>query len=172
MGRRIQALGLGLVLVPYSVDVVVDLKSASQWWNHQLYWDQNTWMARPIGFFCHVLIRLLPFALLFAAVRLFDATGLSVLAGALALRLLYTAATLSLLGERAGLASLPWLPLRDVAGLGIWLMALRKRTVVWRGVRFELTRDGRILLPPPAPAGSAARTPPEAAELTREAWHP
>ena len=54
---------------------MVDLSSFRQWWGHQLYWDQNTCVSRPVGFFATVLTRAIPFALLFAAVRGFDPAG-------------------------------------------------------------------------------------------------
>jgi ceramide glucosyltransferase len=145
MGRRIRALGLGLALVRRPVDTIVGLASARAWWEHQLYWDQNTRHARPIGFLATILIRPVPFALLLALGRLFDPVGAVVLAGVLGLRLATTAAVMALLGEREGLRSLLWFPARDLAALGTWLVALRRRSVVWRGVEFELTTDGRML---------------------------
>jgi ceramide glucosyltransferase len=145
MGRRIRALGLGSALVRRPVDTVVDLASAAAWWQHQLYWDQNTRHARPLGFLATVLVRPVPFALLFAVARGLDPLGLATLAVALGVRLVATGFAMALLGDREGLRSLAWLPLRDLAGLASWLLALRRRSVVWRGVRFELTRDGRML---------------------------
>jgi ceramide glucosyltransferase len=147
MGRRIQALGLRPALVPLAVDTVVDLQHPSDWWKHQLYWDQNTRAARPVGFFATLLIRAVPFALLYGAARLFDPLALAVLTGTLALRLVTTAATLALLGDREGLRSLHWLPLRDIAGLACFVGAMRKRTVVWRGVEFGLTEDWKLIPP-------------------------
>jgi ceramide glucosyltransferase len=145
LGRRISREGYATVVLPYFVDTVVSLARPTDWWQHQVYWDQNTKAARPIGFFFTVLIRPVPFALLFALARGGDAVGLSVLAGALALRLATTAAIFHRIGDREGLAGLFWLPLRDVVGLGAWLTALFKRSFVWRDVRFGLTRDGRIV---------------------------
>jgi ceramide glucosyltransferase len=152
MGRRIRALGLRHALVRRPVDTIVDLASARGWWEHQLYWDQNTRHARPKGFFATILIRPVPFALLLACARLFDPLGAAVLAAAVAVRLVAAACAMTLLGEREGLRNLPWLPLRDVTALGSWLLALRRRSVVWRGVEFELTPDGRML--PVGPARS------------------
>ena len=40
---------------------------------------------------------------------------------------------------------LAWLPVRDLAGIGSWFVALFKRSFVWRDHRFQLTRDGRIV---------------------------
>ena len=60
MAARIKALGRRVVLAPYLVDMEVDLKTVSQWWSHQLYWDQNMRVARPAGFFATVIVRAIP----------------------------------------------------------------------------------------------------------------
>jgi ceramide glucosyltransferase len=146
MGRRIWMLGKKIAVIPYFVDTVVDLKSPSQWWNHQVYWDQNTRAARPIAFFSTALIRSVPFAVLYAAARFGDAIGLSIMAGAFGLRMISAAAILSWgLRDREGLRSLGLLIFRDIASLITWLLAFIKRTTVWRGTSFILTRDGRLL---------------------------
>jgi ceramide glucosyltransferase len=145
LGRRIRELGLRLELVPYFVDTVVSLKSARQWWDHQLYWDLNTRWARPKGFFATVLLKSVPFAVLLAAARGFDSTGALVVVGALAARLATAAWNLAMIGDREGLRSLGLLPLRDLTGLITWMLALSRQRVVWRGVKLGLTRDGRIV---------------------------
>jgi ceramide glucosyltransferase len=146
MGQRIRAQGYRRTLLPYWVDLIVDLSSPAVGWRHQLYWDQHTRAARPVGFFATVFTRALPFALLFALLRLFDAEGLGVLAAALAIRLATAGFILGyVINDREGLGSLMWLPLRDVLGLVSWWFALFKRSFVWRGLEFQLTRDGRIL---------------------------
>jgi ceramide glucosyltransferase len=145
LGRRILARGQSMTLLPYFVDLTVDLDSAKSWWRHQIYWDQNTRAARPIGFAASVLTRALPFALLYAAVRLFDPLGLAVFAAALAIRLATSTGMAFLFQDRAGLRALWLLPLRDVAGLLFWMLALGKRRFVWRGYEFELASGGRIV---------------------------
>jgi ceramide glucosyltransferase len=144
MGRRIRSSGKKIALVPYFVEIVVDFGSFIQWWNHQIYWDQNTRAARPAGFFASVLTRSVPFAFLFAIARLGDATGLGVLAAALALRLTTAAATMMTFRDREGLKSLALLPIRDMMALFSWFLSFTKRTVLWRGTEFSLTRDGRL----------------------------
>ncbi len=148
MGRRIWTSGKKVAIVPYFVDTMVDLHTPAQWWTHQTYWDQNTRAARPAGFFATVLVRSVPFALLFALVRMGDPLGLAVLGTAVLVRMATAAAMLGWgFRDREGLASLALLPLRDVAGLLSWLLAFTKRTVVWRGAEFILTSDGRLLIP-------------------------
>jgi ceramide glucosyltransferase len=146
MGRRIWMLGKKVSIVPYFVDTIVDLKNPAQWWNHQVYWDQNTRSARPLAFFATALIRSVPFSILYAAARLGDALGLWILAGVFPLRLLSAAMVLGWgLRDREGLRSLGLLIFRDIASLATWLLAFTKRTTVWRGTSFVLTRDGRLV---------------------------
>ena len=146
MGRRIWMLGKKVAVVPYFVDTIVDLKSPSQWWDHQVYWDQNTRAARPMAFFATALVRSVPFAILYAIARMGDATGLWTVAGAFALRLISAAIILRWgLRDSEGVRSLGLLILRDISSLATWLLAFTKRTTIWRGTSFVLTRDGRLV---------------------------
>jgi len=150
MGRRIWISGKKIAIVPYFVDTIVDLKNPAQWWDHQVYWDQNTRAARPVAFFATALIRSVPFALLYAAARLGDVIGLSVVAGAIILRLESARIILGCgLRDREGLRSLWLLIFRDITSLMTWLLAFTKRTTIWRGTSFVLTRDGRLVAQAP-----------------------
>ena len=145
LGRRVNAAGYRTELAPYFVDTTVDLSRAREWWNHQVYWDQNTRAVNPVGFFFTFLIQPFPFALAFALWRGFDPLSWAVLGVTLAVRLGTRAWIFRRIGDREGLRMLPWMPLRDLAGLASWLVALCKRTFVWRDIRFRLTREGRIV---------------------------
>ena len=146
MARRIWKKGKKMAVAPYVVEIVVDCKTPSEWWSHQVYWDQNSCVVRPGALISTLVIRPVPFALLYAAARLGDPLGLSVLAGALALRLITTAAILGWgLRDREGLKSLMLLPFRDLAAFVSLLLAFLKPTTVWRGKEFTLTRDGRMV---------------------------
>lgn len=134
-----------MVLVPYCVDLVVDLKDISQWWDHQVLWDQKTRAARPAGFFATIAVRSVPFAFLFAAFRLGDTLGLAALGAVLGLRLA-TAGLIMGWGLRDlhGLKSLVLLPVRDGAALISWAVALMRKKVIWRGSELILTYEGRV----------------------------
>jgi ceramide glucosyltransferase len=146
VGRRLWVSGRKVALVRHFIDIVVDLKNPSQWWDHQIYWDQNTRAARPIGFLASILIRSVPFSLFYGIFRLADALGLAVLGIAIGLRLI-TAAFMMGWGfrDREGLRNIALLPLRDMVGLITWLLAFTKRAVIWQGSEFALTRDGRLV---------------------------
>jgi ceramide glucosyltransferase len=146
LGRRLVGLGKRMVFVPYVVEILVGFPDAERWWQHQVYWDQNTKAANPIGFALTILTRAVPFALLYAVIRHFDSMGLAALAGALAVRLGTSAAFARFyLEDREGLRALWILPLRDLLALASWCIALTKRSFVWRGHRFGLTPEGRIV---------------------------
>ncbi len=146
MGQRIWGSGKKISIVPYFIDTMVDLKSPSQWWNHQVYWDQNTRAARSVAFLATAIIRSTPFALLFASMRRLDGVGLAVLGAAILVRLATAAMTLGWgFRDREGLKSLALLPFRDLAGLVSWFLALTRKTTIWRGSKFTLTRDGRLV---------------------------
>jgi ceramide glucosyltransferase len=145
MGRRLWASGKTVAVVPYFVETVVDLKNISGWWDHQVSWDQKTRAAQPAGFFATLLIRSIPFALLFAASRLGDAGGLIVLGGTVGIRLATAAVILGWgLQDREGLRSLTLLPLRDLTSLISWFLAFTKKTVRWRGAELTLADGGRL----------------------------
>ena len=145
LGRRVWTSGKKMVLLPYTIDVTVDLKNWQEWWTHQVYWDQNTYLARPWPFIATILIRAVPFAILFAIVRMGDLLGLGVLGFTLALRLFSAGITLKELKDVEGFQSLYLLPLRDTLGLIFWFLALTKRTVVWRGVKYKLVDHGKMV---------------------------
>lgn len=145
LGRRITERGLRMVLVNLVVDLVVDLASPRAWWQHQLYWDQNTWAAQPAGFIATILTKGIPFALLYACLQEFRLPGLLALLGAVAVRLGAAAWVLRLLQERVEIRDLALLPIRDIAALASWFAAISTRRFQWRGYEFSLTRGGRIV---------------------------
>ena len=148
MGRRILANGKKSAIVCHLVETIVDLKNVRQWWTHQLYWDQNIRVVEPWAFFGTVVVRAIPFALMFAALRL-DLIGAVVMGGAVLIRLASVAGLLTWgFQDREGIKSLWLLPIRDLAGLVFWALAFAKRIVIWRGAEFILHRDGRMELRP------------------------
>lgn len=145
IGRRVGALGLDMAFPPHVIDVDLDIATPRDWWVHQVYWDQNTRVANPGGFFATIFTRAVPFAVLYLLASGGSPIGWAVLGATLAIRLATTAAILRLLRDPEGLRSLAWLPLRDCLGLVTWALAFTQKTVVWRGVRFRLTKGGRMV---------------------------
>ena len=134
------------MILPYFVDTIMDLKDPAQWWGNQVYWDQNNRAARAVGYFFTIILKSIPFGLLYALARLGDPVGLIVLAIALFLRLSTAAFIMGWgMGDREGVRAIWLLPARDISGLVSWLLAYIKRTTIWRGKQFVLTNDGRLI---------------------------
>jgi ceramide glucosyltransferase len=146
MGRRITETGKRGVLIAPVVETMVDLQRPGDWWKHQVYWDQNTRAARPLAFFCTAIIRAVPFALVFALLQPAALAHWAVFVAAVALRMGTAAWIMSrVLEDREGVRALWLLPLRDLCGLVSWVLAFVRRTTTWRGTKFVLTRDGRLI---------------------------
>ena len=145
MGRRIGALGKRVVVIPHVVRTTVDLSSPAAWWQKQTYWDQNTLAAVPGVFALTLLLRIIPLALVFAALRGFDSVGLSVLCAAVTIRVSAVALVLAVaLGDRRSLRALWLVPVKDLLSLGCALQAFFSRKVVWRGVEMAVGRGGQL----------------------------
>ncbi|EAZ89106.1 glycosyltransferase [Crocosphaera chwakensis] len=144
IGRRVWTSGQKMVLLPYMIDVVVDLASGQNWWSHQVYWDQNTYLARPSAFISTVLIRSIPFALIFALLRS-DLIGLGILLATIVIRMISAMMVAQIMKDKETIKNLYLLPFRDVVGLIFWGLAFTQRTVIWRGVEFKLTSHGKMV---------------------------
>ncbi|XTZ12147.1 MAG: ceramide glucosyltransferase, partial [cyanobacterium endosymbiont of Rhopalodia inflata] len=134
-----------IVLLPYIIDVVVDLKNLRDWWTHQVYWDQNTYLAKPFPFIATIFIRSIPFALLFALIR-GDIIGLYILIVTITIRLITAGITSWKMEDTEGIKSLYLLPFRDIVGLAFWALSFTQRTVIWREVKFKLTSHGKMVV--------------------------
>jgi ceramide glucosyltransferase len=142
LGRAVVGAGLRIALVPHVAATGVDLPRPSVWWRHQVYWDQNTRVANPVGFFFTCLVRGVPFAGLYALCG--GPGSWLVLATTLAVRLCTTIVTSTLLGDREGIRRLWLLPFRDSASLFVWFASFVGRKVSWRGRVFVLSGNGMI----------------------------
>jgi ceramide glucosyltransferase len=111
-----------------------------------VYWDQNSRAAKPVGFFASILIRSVPFALLFALTRGMDPIGVQVLAGALGIRLAAVAGILWRLQDREALRNILLMPLQDFLSVATWALSFTQRTILWRGQEYRLTAGGRMEL--------------------------
>lgn len=138
LGQRVLKTGFQMIILPYLVQTQVALQGAREWWRHQVYWKQNTRAAAPVGFFFTFLIRAIPFALFYALMG--GPHGLGILSAAVGLRLVTAAVNALILKDQEGLKALWLLPLRDLAGIFIWLASLTRHKTYWRGRVFRVKK--------------------------------
>jgi len=139
VGRRIHALGLKCVLS----DVVVETHLGGGWrqvWQHQVRWARTIRVSRFGGYLGLPATNATLWAVVAAAWGRVD-LGIALLVIRLTMAF---ASGWGVLRSRDVLY-LWWLvPARDLFGFAVWVAGLFGDSVVWRGQRLRLDRDGRI----------------------------
>lgn len=144
MGKLAAELGWRVILSSY----VIEHHIGSQPWvvnlKHRLRWNRSTRRSRPLGYIGQVFTNPLALALLFCAaappwwpVLVLAAAFRAVAARATAVRVLDDRLT----AERWWLV-----PLQDLTSFVLWLAGFFGNTILWRGRKYHLLRDGRFRL--------------------------
>ena len=140
LGHRIHALGLKCVLS----DVIVETHLGGTWrdiWQHQIRWARTIRVSKFYGYLglpvtCATLWSLV--AALLGHERIAVAL--------LAIRMLMALESgWFKMRSKEVLRLFLLISFRDLFSFAVWCVALFGKTVVWRGRKLQLTRDGRIL---------------------------
>jgi ceramide glucosyltransferase len=138
LGARIAALGKRVALSDSVVETNLGAGSWRDVWKHQVRWSRTIRVSRPAGYFGYVVTQLSFWCVVAAALGQWRIAAVGVV-----VRLIAAAAAMGALGGlRFGRVLLS--PFRDLFGLAVWAAGMAGREVEWRGIRFELSRDGRI----------------------------
>ncbi|MBI3695001.1 MAG: glycosyltransferase [Acidobacteria bacterium] len=107
---------------------------------HRIRWARSTRRSRPWGYLWQVFTNSLPFALVLLAGPAAPLTALVLIA-----RVAVVAAVSFGLLRDPFTRRYWWLvPVADAASLVVWALGLFGNTIVWRGRRYQLLRDGRF----------------------------
>jgi ceramide glucosyltransferase len=140
LGRRIHALGLKCVLS----DMIVETHLGGGWrevWAHQVRWARTIRMTKFSGYLGLPVTNATLWAAIAAACGRWDLA-----AALLAERMLMAFAAAWFMMRSREVVRLLWLiPARDLFGFAVWLAGLFGNSVVWRGERLQLDRQGRIM---------------------------
>ncbi len=151
LGRRVRALGLRCVIVPYEVATTVDEPSLSALVAHELRWTRTIRTVEPLGHFCSVVTYTIPMAALAALMAGRDRWVLALLPVAVLCRLvLHWVVRRGLVVARQQVPAMPrggrgtaWLvPLRDILSFGVWAISFANRRVTWRQQAMQVRADG------------------------------
>ncbi|MFL6214147.1 MAG: bacteriohopanetetrol glucosamine biosynthesis glycosyltransferase HpnI [Blastocatellia bacterium] len=113
---------------------------------HQMRWARSTRISRPAGYLGLLLTYGTALALINVAVARASSLSLGLLALTLTVRLLMGwLIGVRYLKDRLLKTHFYLVPLRDVLSFAIWAVSWFGRTVEWRGRRFEVRRDGRMV---------------------------
>jgi ceramide glucosyltransferase len=139
LGHRLHALGLKCVLSDEIVETHLGGGWIDVWW-HQIRWARTIRVSKFWGYIGLPIT----FATLWAVVAM--ACGWWTVGIAMILIRMAMAIAAGWFKMRsADVMRLCFLiPVRDLFGVAVWFAALFGNTVVWRGLKLRLTRDGRI----------------------------
>ena len=141
LGARITRLGLHVAFADTVVETTLGDGGWGEVWRHQVRWSRTIRVSRASGYYGYVVTQATFWALVAAAARLLEACSCR-----------DRGTPRSRHGcrrkrpqrpRRAGAVPV-LIPFRDLFGFAVWLTAAFGKTVVWRGIRLQLSRDGKI----------------------------
>ncbi len=144
IGRRMAERGLRVTLSDVVVETFLPAYTLRQFVEHQLRWGRTVRDSRRWGYLGLALTFGFPWAVLAVVGSQGAPWSWALLAASLALRIVVALVVgWSVLRDRQVLKLMPWLPLRDLVAVLVWLASLTGNRVVWRGDSFIL-KSGKL----------------------------
>ncbi|HEY1242717.1 MAG TPA: bacteriohopanetetrol glucosamine biosynthesis glycosyltransferase HpnI [Bryobacteraceae bacterium] len=142
LGNLVAELGWRVILSSYVIEHHIGSQPVLENLKHRLRWNRSTRRSRPLGYLGQVFTNPLPLAVLFCIVvpawwpvLVVTAAFRAVAAQATAIRIL-----------RDPVVAARWwlLPAQDLLGFPLWIFAFFGNTILWRGRKYHLLRDGKF----------------------------
>jgi ceramide glucosyltransferase len=154
IGKAVRRAGLRIIVPPMLVGHTFEEKSLNDVVRHELRLARTIFTVDPIGYIGSGFTHALPLALIAAAIRGFDATGLAAVVCALACRLFLKYR----LTREFDLPNpdYPLLVARDILSFIVYFASFWSTRVSWRGQDFAVARDGTLLATPEPRTGSGS----------------
>jgi ceramide glucosyltransferase len=154
IGNRAPRLGYRVVLSSCVIEHRIGSQTFKGNLQHRLRWARSTRRSRPSGYWGEIFTNPLPLALLLwlVAPKLWPLVAVTAVFRALAA---WSAAKWVL---HDPLTPRRWwlIPLQDLISSGVWVAGFFGRTIDWRGLRYNLLRDGRFQFVGRAPEATEA----------------
>ncbi|HEX4036446.1 MAG TPA: bacteriohopanetetrol glucosamine biosynthesis glycosyltransferase HpnI [Acidobacteriaceae bacterium] len=146
LGAKIAEQGRTVVLSHHVIDHIILNLSFTASLRHQIRWMKSTRFSRPLGHLGTALTFSVPFGLLACLTALAlhrPALGLALLSCGILNRMILAALIGSLaVHERHLFRTVLLYPLRDLLGFCCWAASYGSSTILWRGRRYRLSREG------------------------------
>jgi ceramide glucosyltransferase len=145
MGYRLWRAGYNNVISRYVIENRVGRMSVADHLSHQLRWARTYRASRPWGFLGYGITHAFTYAVILFCIMPGRA---SVLTAVLVLALRYVLALVlyrKVICTKKWLASLALLPVKDILSFFVWLWSFAGSKVFWRGIRYRISADGRIV---------------------------
>ena len=142
LGKLVAALGFRVVLSSYVIEHRIGAQGFAANVKHRLRWNRSTRRSRPWGYIGQVFTHPLPLALMLWALR---PEWWPLMAAAAIFRAAAGWVTAGLVLHDPAIRRLWWIgPAQDVASFLMWAAGFFGNTILWRGRRYALLRDGRF----------------------------
>jgi ceramide glucosyltransferase len=142
MGKLAAERGDDVILSSYVIEHAIGAQPFAANMRHRLRWNRSTRRSRPWGYIGQVFTNPLPPALILCAVK---PEWWPVLAVTALFRAAAGWATAGHVLRDPLTRRLWWLtPLQDIASFLVWMAGFFGNTIVWRGRKYYLRRDGRF----------------------------
>jgi|ERR1051326_3377734 ceramide glucosyltransferase len=141
MGKLAAEAGHGVILSSYVIEHHIGSAEMHESLAHRLRWVRSTRRSRPAGYVGQLFTMPLPIALLLTIV---NPHSWPLLALTVAIRALAA----YIVSSRVLTAGINWLllPVEDVLGFCFWLAGFFGNTIMWRGRKYLLRKDGKFEL--------------------------
>lgn len=134
-----------IALCPVVVDCLSGPMNWREAWAHQLRWARTIRVSKPLPYAFSILSNATLWPLIWAVVFPCKLSLLT-LTGCLVVRMISAQALQTRLGAVPGQAKYFWLaPVKDLLQFALWVGAFLGNHVIWRGQRFRVHRDGRLV---------------------------
>jgi ceramide glucosyltransferase len=146
IGNRLWKKGHTVTLSRVVIENIVGPMSIADYFRHQVRWARTYRASRPHGYVGYGITYLFPFTLMFACLEGPTAFALSLLGLSCCLRL--ALAVLLYAKEIHSKKWLKWLvllPIKDLAGFGIWVWSFMSNKIVWKTMTCVVRKDGTIM---------------------------
>ena len=144
MGKLAAELGWRVILSSSIIEHHIGSQALGPNLKHRLRWNRSTRRSRPLGYVGQIFTNPLPLALLFCAAvpAWWPVLVLTAVFRALAAR----AAAIRVLQDDLTREQWWLVPVQDVLSFILWVAAFFGNTILWRGRKYRLLRDGRFQL--------------------------
>jgi len=143
LGRRLRRAGYKVALCPEVLQVVNSGRGIAGFFNRHVRWGQMQRTIYPVAFFASLAAQPTPFLL--AALALGRGHVAALAAIGLGGKWLSELGVARYVAGRLAFRTACLLPLKDALVLGVWCMALVKRTVHWRGNRMRVGPGSQLM---------------------------
>jgi ceramide glucosyltransferase len=144
IGKLTAERGIGVILSSYVIEHRIGAQRLQANLRHRLRWNRSTRRSRPLGYFGQLFTHPLPLA----AIAWMAAPEWSAVAiAAIVLRIAAAwAAGIYVLRDRLTWRFWWLLPVQDTLSFLVWIGGFFGKTILWRGRKYHLLRDGRFEL--------------------------